>query len=634
MARWPSNGPISGSHLATYLVLVLSLALAVQQFIMMRSTSAAWRTGLVLSFAAASPINAQANVDISWHPPSQTQVNNLTNVVSTTGVYGFIYNTSATPDNEYGTYNWCNMPHVRRSEYIKPAPKYELAYVELIHRHHKRTPYASNSFPVESYQWNCNDEGLYFYGQPFDNGASSLHAAQSYWQGYISPVNPFVPSGWIGTCQFPQITSGGLDDSWQHGQDLWGVYHDLLGFLPERDSNWQSKVTYRVTQNVITSQVAGMVINGMWGTTSSVPLIVQASGIDSLEPTYTCPTGSNLFNNIKSSSNANWTAHLQAASSLYSKLDGISGVDPTDSGFHASFDHYYDNLSARQCHAKPLPCQLVNGQNNTSNCVTQDLADEVYRFGNWEYSQIYRDAPASLPASADTFGVWIAELASHLRGVVNGNGTGTLWYHNVAHDGSVSRLLSILQLDVMVWPGMGSEVLFELWREKAGSGSSSSTVSASFITSTTAVSTAIAPSCNHNNCLRQMIGQLSSASSFCPSFTAAPSSTASQTIPSWLSNCDGDISKVSSACSCLVTPAPTSSASSSATSTTTTSSAPASTATSASGYYIRVLWGGRILKSSSPTLGLMDMIPVETLLAYFDGLAGVNASLVKSKCNS
>lgn len=57
------------------------------------------------------------------------------------------------------------------------------------------------------------------------------------------------------------------------------------------------------------------------------------------------------------------------------------------------------------------------------------------------------------------------------------------------------------------------------------------------------------------------------------------------------------------------------------------------TAVSESGYYVRVLFSGQPLTSSSPTLGTMDLIPVETLLAYFDGLVGENASLVKGKCN-
>ncbi|KAJ4424265.1 hypothetical protein N0V82_001131 [Gnomoniopsis sp. IMI 355080] len=509
--------------------------------------------------------NSSTAVDLGWYAPAQTLVNNLTNVASadTTGVYGFIYNTSNTPDELYGQYNWCNMPHVRASEYITPSDEYELVYVELIHRHHKRTPYAANSFPVESYTWDCNDQGLYYFAAPFsanNNTSANPNAgrnasAEAYWSGTSSVAgftNPFeaTATGFKGTCQFPQITAPGLDDSWQHGVDLYGVYGELLGFLPAReDASWRDKVQYRVTNNVITSEVAGMVVNGMWGTTDSVPLLIQPTGVDSLEPSYTCASASAQFDEIESSSNAAWEAHLEAGAALWAELDGISGVAPDDADFHVSFDHYYDNLSARQCHGKPLPCKLVNVTNanadgtvvsvlanDTSDCVTQAEADAVYRFGNWEYSQIYRDAgPATLAASVGSLGVWIAELAAHLKAVVAGDGsssttTRTIWFHNVAHDGSVSRLLGILQAEVMVWPGMGSEVVFELWRKSGGG-------------------------------------------------AGAPSS-------------------------------------------------------SPSGHYVRVLWGGRVLNSSNPSLGRLDMLPVETLLAYFDGLAGVNATLIVDKCNA
>lgn len=369
---------------------------------------------------------------------------------------------------------------------------------------------------MEPYHWDCDDQGLYYYGQhiPVDAGAGA--SALTYWAGYTSDINPFVPSGWIGSCQFPQITSGGLDDSFVHGADLYAVYHDLLGFLPDRDADWRSRVRYRVTTNQITSQVAGMVVSGMWGNATAVPLLVQASTVDSLEPAYTCTAGSALFNDIKSSQA--WDDHLTAAADLYAELDAISGVASSDSGFHASFDHYYDNLSARQCHDKTLPC------NSTTNaCITQEQANTVYRLGQWEYSQIYRDAADSLAASVATYGVWIAELAAHLRAVVAGE-SDILWYHNVAHDGSVSRLLSVLQVDQMVWPGMGSEVVFELYE--------------------------------------------------------GPSN-----------------------------------------------------ATSGGDFYVRVLFGGSTLQSSNPSLGLMDMLPVDTLLAYFDGLVGQNATLVKGQCD-
>lgn len=320
------------------------------------------------------------------------------------------------------------------------------------------------------------------------------------------------------------------------------MYHDLLGFLPSRDGgdddddnrSWAQKVKYRVTNNVITSEVAGMVVNAMRGdsttTTGSTPLLVQPDGVDSLEPSYTCAAAADLYDSSRSDADPAWAAHLEAARGLYAVLDGISGVDAADEGFHASLDHYYDNLSARQCHGKPLPCKLVNATstsastsasspaaalvNDTGSCVTQAMADEAYRLGNWEYSHVYRGSGAgSLAASAGSFGVWTAELAAHLRGVVDGtNGGGTLWFHNVAHDGSVSRVLGILQVDVMVWPGMGSEVVFELWRRTGRGG-------------------------------------------------------------------DGE------------------------------------GAAASGGYYVRVLFGGKVLTSSNPSLGTLDMVPVETLLA-------------------
>ncbi|KAI0189874.1 histidine acid phosphatase [Astrocystis sublimbata] len=536
------------------------------------------RSGHRVLIPAAAVITAltlaTAAVDLNWHPPSQTSINNLTTALHGDGIYGFIFDSSHTPDDVYGTYNWCHMPHVRKTEYVRPeGDEFELVYVEVIQRHHKRTPYAANAFPVEPYHWDCADEGLYYYGASFgsdaDTGATSLDSASNpepnrpahgFWKGFTSAINPFVPSGWIGSCQFPQITSGGLDDSFVHGADIYGVYGELLNFLPSRpppqsqsqsqsqsveEEEWRQKVVYRVTNNVITSQVAGMVIAGTWGgvaSSSSVPLLIQAAGIDSLEPQYSCPLGKTIFNGIKSpSTNAAWAAHLSGAQDLYAALDKISGVPATDEGFHESFDHYFDNLSARQCHAKPFPCKIGAGEGGKENttaldteddCVDQKLANAVYRLGQWEYSHLYRDDPQSLAASVASYGVWIAELAAHLRAAVAGEEGTPLYLHNFAHDGSVSRVLSILQIDVMVWPGMGSEVVFELYKKRKGGSSPQDTQEGS-----------------------------------------------------------------------------------------------------TSGFYVRVLFGGKVLRSSNPSLGAIDMLPVETLLAYFDGLVGKDASLVLGKCD-
>ena len=126
---------------------------------------------------------------------------------------------------ELGAYSWCS-----------------------IHRHHKRTPYASNTFPKEAYPWDCNDQGLFYYGEPLNPAGNT--SASTYWSVYTNPVNPFAVAGFNGSCQFPQITREGLDDSLQHGKDLYGVYHDMLGFLPDAINE---KTTWRVS---ITSSLA------------------------------------------------------------------------------------------------------------------------------------------------------------------------------------------------------------------------------------------------------------------------------------------------------------------------------------------------------------------------------------------
>jgi hypothetical protein len=170
--------------------------------------------------------------------------------------------------------------------------------------------------------------------------------------------------------------------------------------------------------------------------------------------------------------------------------------------------------------------------------VTQDIANEVYRLGNYEYSYIYRDDSRSLAASSASFGVWIGELTTHIRANMNGS-SNILYRHNGAHDGSISRLLSILQLDKMVWPGMGSEIVFELYKKETN--------------------------------------------------------TEPTTILQSKNSSDSTIS--------------------------------------ISQHYVRVLWGGQPLISSNPSFGVMSMVPVETFLAYLEGLVGVGANLVYGECN-
>lgn len=464
------------------------------------------------SVIAQGSCNGTSNVDLGWHAPNATDINNITAMLGNSGVYGFIFNATTPADVPYSTYNWCNMPHVRAEEYSAASSDYKLEYVEVIHRHHKRTPYASNTFPRENYAWYCDDEALVYYGIPIPDST----AAQVGWQVYTTDVNPFAPAGFNGTCQFPQITGEGLQDSRQHGLDLFGVYHDQLKFLP--DAYDPAKVQFRVTNNVITSQVAGQVILGMYPDTANVTVsvLIQPDSIDSLEPTYSCSSSDTLRETYGVGSNfSNWTDHLTAPEtvSLFERLETVSNVNSSDSAddWYSWFDHYFDNLSARLCHQKPLPCATDN-----ETCVSQEDAEAVFRRGQYEYSFIYRDSPSSLASSTSSYGVWLAELASHWRSVASGESE-IIYRHNVAHDGSMSRLLSILQIDQMVWPGMGSELAFELY--------------------------------SRDGC-----------------------------------------------------------------------------------YYVRVLWKGQVLRSSNPSLGSLDMVSLDTLLAYVDGLVGQGASKIPGLC--
>lgn len=473
-----------------------------------------------LSSLTASSQKTSNNIDLNWYPPSNTLVNSLSSAVNSSGTYGFIFNSSDTPSSvPFSTYNWCSMPHVRPQEYIQPpTDRFKLEYVELIHRHHKRTPYAANTFPIETQQWSCHDSALFYYGTPLDPGDNS--SAQVYWEPFIDAVNPFSAEGFPPyDCQFPQITRGGLDDSWQHGLDLYAVYHTKLQLIPA--SAPSRGVDVRVTNNQITSQVSGMVLNGMFNLTTPFPLHLQPLAIDSLEPTYSCPSADSAFASFgPGSRDPTWTSHLAASQPLYKRLDAISGVSPTSSDWHVSWDHYFDNLSARLCHNFSLPCD----NSDSGLCVGREDADEVFRLGEWEYSWQYRGAPGSLNASAASYGVWIAELTQHLRDFRDDvpAARDIVYRYNIAHDGSLARLLSVLQLDVMVWPGMGAEVVFELYSGLSG----------------------------HE------------------------------------------------------------------------------------GWFVRVLWGGQTLRSSNPSLGVVDMLPLENLLGYFDGLVGARASLIREKCST
>ena len=83
--------------------------------------------------ARSTQLGALSNnaIDLNWYPPNASAINSLASAINGSGVYGFTFNSSVTP-GAYGVYNWCNMPHVRSTEYPKASTEYVLEYVEVV----------------------------------------------------------------------------------------------------------------------------------------------------------------------------------------------------------------------------------------------------------------------------------------------------------------------------------------------------------------------------------------------------------------------------------------------------------------------------------------------------------------------
>ncbi|KAG7693554.1 hypothetical protein KL933_003003 [Ogataea haglerorum] len=408
----------------------------------------------MLLFITLAAITA---AEIVHHAPIENEFSDLDQVFnSSRGTNDGIYNSSYVPDSKYGQYNFCNMPHVRKDTYPQVDQSvYKLQFVEVIHRHHKRTPYAQNCFPVENLVLYC-DDALNNYYSEFKTPDRSNNTTKISWTNYQNQYNPFsfIQNGYNGTCQFPQISYGGLEDSYQHGLDLYGVYGELLEFLPE--SYDPNQLTFRVTNNVITSQVVSAVAKAMYPCEKGIDVKVEGDSFDALEPTYSCDFADDVASEITSSSE--WQEHLAKAADLYNELDHISGVDPDSEDWHQSFDHYFDNTAFRLCHGYDLACN----SENSSLCMTQDQAEQIFRLGDFEYNYQFRIHENSTLYAATSYGAYFNELKHRL--LQKTDGSSSLKYsHNVAHDGSIARILGFLQIDYLRWPGMGSEIVFELY---------------------------------------------------------------------------------------------------------------------------------------------------------------------------
>lgn len=256
------------------------------------------------------------------------------------------------------------------------------------------------------------------------------------------------------------LTADGLRDSIQHGKDFISVYgpwgsNPLLSWgVNEKD------VYFRTSNSDRTYQVAGGLIAGMNGWTSwgNFPVHTQPSNIDDIVPNYNCPWA-NGYRSYEQSQPA-WNNHINSKSGLFNALNNVVGT-AGQGAWNSWIDHHFDAMASRQCHGHDLPRNPATGQS-----ISQDLADQAYNEGHWEYDYIWNSGPGADDYVKYGFGVFVEELSRNFKNFVSGQDKYKLKYY-VGHDGTMVRLYKSLGLaGQFQWPAMGSEVVIETYELK------------------------------------------------------------------------------------------------------------------------------------------------------------------------
>jgi acid phosphatase len=272
-----------------------------------------------------------------------------------------------------------------------------------------------------------------------------------YAQTYEDPSNPFTP-GVNGTCQYPQITIGGIQDGYQHGKDLWAVYGEKLGLIPKKPNG---RVWFRSSDSALTQASAGAVLRGVWPEyKGALPLHQMVTSVDTVNEGYSCSAVSSTLSALQSTSL--WKEHLTVTAGLRSKLGSMLGA--TSSSWQNTFDHFSDNFQARLCNGYELPCSVTN----SSACVTMQMAEEVFRAGDWEWNYYWRTNPDVVKYIQVVEGLFIGEIVSRLQAVQDGKSS-LDYSHIFIHDGDIGPILGSLGIEALRWPAMASNIAFEVW---------------------------------------------------------------------------------------------------------------------------------------------------------------------------
>ncbi|KAE8354748.1 histidine phosphatase superfamily [Aspergillus coremiiformis] len=405
---------------------------------------------LFLSVLSGTPSLASRE---TFYPP----LNHTTFITNTSlGTYGGVYHAptdQASPIREEQNYNYCTMPHPRGDTYSLPPPVADhsvnarLVYLEYLQRHQRRTPY--NILPGgENQEYNCDNIHPHLYAAP---AAQGTPPATVYGQAYFDPSNPFLISYVNGSCQYPQLTIGGLLDGYQHGRDLRAVYGDQLGLIPDSPD---ARVWFRSSSSALTQGSAGGVLRGVFPEhTGPIPLHQQAASVDTVDRGFPCSAQNTLLATIQST--PVWNEHLTVTEPLRTRLSTMFNATAS---WTSTVDHFADNFQARLCNGYDLPCR----RQNESDCVTPDQANEIFRAGDWEWNYWWRTNPHAMRYIQLVEGLFIGEIVRKFEAVQQGQ-SDLVYSHNFVHDGDIGPILGALGIKSLRWPGMASNVAFEIW---------------------------------------------------------------------------------------------------------------------------------------------------------------------------
>lgn len=176
--------------------------------------------------------------------------------------------------------------------------------------------------------------------------------------------------------------------------------------------------------------------------------------IDTVDQGFPCPARSKLLSDIQSTDA--WSEHLAVSQKLRNRLATL--FDANISSWMSSADHFADNFQARLCNGYELPCS----RSDESNCVTLEEAYEIFRAGDWEYNYWWcrnKDAKQYIQLVE---GLFIGEILRRLEAIEGGQSS-LVYSHNFIHDGDMGPILGALGIKALRWPGMGSNVAFEVW---------------------------------------------------------------------------------------------------------------------------------------------------------------------------